>query len=116
MLHALGAASALCSSRGARVLGCAGVLETPQDDADQQPMRLPQVCGTTPCMLQGARKIYAAIKERLGIDYGETTPVGDDWLLQSSLPMASRQSAADSVVWLCHCDTCCIKLVQAAWN
>eukprot|EP00891_Asterochloris_glomerata_P003744 jgi/Astpho2/3744/Aster-04927 len=34
------------------------------------------VCGTTPCMLQGARKIYAAIKERLGIDYGETTQDG----------------------------------------
>ena len=60
-------------------LGCAGVPKTPQVDvADQQPVRLLQVCGTTPCMLQGARKIYAAIKERLGIDYGETTPVGDD--------------------------------------
>ena len=58
------------------------------DNADQQPVRLLQVCGTTPCMLQGARKIYAAIKERLGIDYGETTPVGDEWVLQSALPMA----------------------------
>ena len=61
------------------LLGSAGVPKTPQvDDADQQPVRLLQVCGTTPCMLQGARKIYAAIKERLGIDYGETTPVGED--------------------------------------
>lgn len=62
--------------------GCAGVLKMPRvDHADKQPVRLLQVCGTTPCMLQGARKIYAAIKERLGIDYGETTQVGDEWLL-----------------------------------
>ena len=63
-------------------VGCAGAPETPRVDyADKQPVRLLQVCGTTPCMLQGARKIYAAIKERLGIDYGETTQVGDEWLL-----------------------------------
>lgn len=34
------------------------------------------VCGTTPCMLQGAKGIYKALKEHLGIDYGQTTPVG----------------------------------------
>ena len=34
------------------------------------------VCGTTPCMLQGAKGIYAAIKGHLGVDYGETTPDG----------------------------------------
>ena len=33
------------------------------------------VCGTTPCMLQGAKGIYAALKEHLGVDYGQTTPV-----------------------------------------
>ena len=61
------------------VFGCAGVPDMPHvDHADQQPVRLLQVCGTTPCMLQGARKIYAAIKERLGIDYGETTQVCDE--------------------------------------
>lgn len=34
------------------------------------------VCGTTPCMLQGSKKIYGALKEHLGIDYGQTTPDG----------------------------------------
>lgn len=34
------------------------------------------VCGTTPCMLQGAKGIYAALKEQLGIDYGQTTSDG----------------------------------------
>ena len=33
------------------------------------------VCGTTPCMLQGAKGIYTALKEHLGVDYGQTTPV-----------------------------------------
>lgn len=33
------------------------------------------VCGTTPCMLCGARSIYQAIKDHLGVDYGQTTPV-----------------------------------------
>ncbi|KAL3145988.1 hypothetical protein ABBQ38_015348 [Trebouxia sp. C0009 RCD-2024] len=34
------------------------------------------VCGTTPCMLQGARKIYQTLKEHLGVDYGQTTEDG----------------------------------------
>jgi NADH dehydrogenase (ubiquinone) flavoprotein 2 len=34
------------------------------------------VCGTTPCMLQGAKGIYKALKDHLGIDYGQTTQVG----------------------------------------
>lgn len=34
------------------------------------------VCGTTPCMLQGAKGIYAALKQHLGIDYGQTTEDG----------------------------------------
>jgi NADH dehydrogenase (ubiquinone) flavoprotein 2 len=34
------------------------------------------VCGTTPCMLQGAKGIYSALKERLGVDYGATTADG----------------------------------------
>lgn len=34
------------------------------------------VCGTTPCMLQGAKGIYKALKDHLGIDYGQTTPDG----------------------------------------
>ena len=33
------------------------------------------VCGTTPCMLCGARGIYQALKQHLGIDYGQTTKV-----------------------------------------
>ena len=33
------------------------------------------VCGTTPCMLQGAKGIYKALKDHLGIDYGQTTTV-----------------------------------------
>lgn len=33
------------------------------------------VCGTTPCMLQGAKGIYKALKDHLGIDYGQTTQV-----------------------------------------
>jgi len=34
------------------------------------------VCGTTPCMLQGAKGIYKALKDHLAIDYGQTTPDG----------------------------------------
>ncbi|KAG7675148.1 hypothetical protein Ndes2526B_g08007 [Nannochloris sp. 'desiccata'] len=34
------------------------------------------VCGTTPCMLQGAKGIYKVLKEKLGVDYGQTTPDG----------------------------------------
>ena len=34
------------------------------------------VCGTTPCMLQGSKKIYGALKEALGVDYGQTTEDG----------------------------------------
>jgi NADH dehydrogenase (ubiquinone) flavoprotein 2 len=34
------------------------------------------VCGTTPCMLQGAKGIYKTLKEKLGVDYGQTTPDG----------------------------------------
>lgn len=33
------------------------------------------VCGTTPCMLQGAKGIYQAIQKHLGISYGQTTEV-----------------------------------------
>ena len=33
------------------------------------------VCGTTPCMLCGARSIYQAIKDHLGVEYGQTTQV-----------------------------------------
>jgi hypothetical protein len=33
------------------------------------------VCGTTPCMLNGARTIYKALSDHLGIGYGDTTPV-----------------------------------------
>ena len=33
------------------------------------------VCGTTPCMLQGARNIYETLKQHLGVDYGQTTAV-----------------------------------------
>jgi Thioredoxin-like [2Fe-2S] ferredoxin len=48
------------------------------------------VCGTTPCMLQGARGIYKALKEHLGVDYGETTAV---WLLHP-LPGVGRTPVA----------------------
>lgn len=34
------------------------------------------VCGTTPCMLQGSKGIHKALKEHLGIDYGQTTEDG----------------------------------------
>ena len=34
------------------------------------------VCGTTPCMLQGAKGIYKALKDKLGVDYGQTTTDG----------------------------------------
>jgi NADH dehydrogenase (ubiquinone) flavoprotein 2 len=34
------------------------------------------VCGTTPCMLQGSKKIYGALKEHLGVEYGQTTKDG----------------------------------------
>ncbi|KAL6771227.1 NUO5 [Auxenochlorella protothecoides x Auxenochlorella symbiontica] len=32
------------------------------------------VCGTTPCMLQGAKGIYEAVSRHLGVVYGQTTP------------------------------------------
>lgn len=35
-----------------------------------------QVCGTTPCMLQGSKKIRQAVVDRLGVDFGETTEDG----------------------------------------
>lgn len=34
------------------------------------------VCGTTPCMLQGSKKIRQAVIDRLGIDFGQTTEDG----------------------------------------
>lgn len=34
------------------------------------------VCGTTPCMLNGAREIYQTLKQHLGVDYGQTTADG----------------------------------------
>lgn len=41
------------------------------------------VCGTTPCMLCGARGVYQALKDHLGVDYGQTTKVrprlATDW-------------------------------------
>lgn len=35
-----------------------------------------QVCGTTPCRLQGAERIEAALREALGVEVGGTTPCG----------------------------------------
>ena len=35
-----------------------------------------QVCGTTPCLVRGADKIFAALEEHLGIHIGETTADG----------------------------------------
>ncbi len=35
-----------------------------------------QICGTTPCMLCGAKDITKACKSTLGIEYGETTDDG----------------------------------------
>ena len=35
-----------------------------------------QVCGTTPCWLRGSDQIFAAIREKLGIEIGETTADG----------------------------------------
>ena len=34
------------------------------------------VCGTTPCRLAGAEAVHAALVDRLGVDYGGTTPCG----------------------------------------
>jgi (2Fe-2S) ferredoxin len=35
-----------------------------------------QVCGTTPCRLNGAQNIMAALEKHLGIHLGQTTPCG----------------------------------------
>ncbi len=35
-----------------------------------------QICGTTPCMLCGARDIIKACEDKLGVKLGETTPDG----------------------------------------
>jgi len=40
------------------------------------------VCGTTPCMLCGSDDIFAAIKQELGIEIGETTKDGMFTLLE----------------------------------
>lgn len=37
---------------------------------------LVQVCGTTPCWLRGSDDVFAAIKEELGADKGDTTKDG----------------------------------------
>ena len=49
------------------------------------------VCGTTPCMLQGARKIYQTLKQHLGVDYGQTTAVN-----------SSESLLNDCCVWFLH--------------
>lgn len=41
-----------------------------------------QLCGTTPCMVNGSEDIKAAIEEELGIHAGETTPDGLFTLLE----------------------------------
>lgn len=41
-----------------------------------------QLCGTTPCMVNGSEDIKAAIEEELGIHSGETTPDGMFTLLE----------------------------------
>ena len=41
-----------------------------------------QVCRTTPCWLRGSDAIGTACKERLGIDYGETTKDGKFSLIE----------------------------------
>jgi NADH dehydrogenase (ubiquinone) flavoprotein 2 len=35
-----------------------------------------QVCGTTPCRLNGAQKVTEALEKHLGIHMGQTTPDG----------------------------------------
>ena len=45
------------------------------------------VCGTTPCMLQGAKGIYKTLKEHLGIDYGQTTPVSQQQQFSGTTPV-----------------------------
>jgi NADH dehydrogenase (ubiquinone) flavoprotein 2 len=35
-----------------------------------------QICGTTPCRLQGAQQIQAALEQHLGIHLGQTTSCG----------------------------------------
>ncbi len=57
------------------------------------------VCGTTPCMLQGAREIYQTIKQHLGVDYGQTTAVSK--FLQ--LVQHTQDNFLD-----CCCYQCCI--------
>ncbi len=41
-----------------------------------------QVCTTTPCWLRGSDEIYEACKEKLGIDFGETTKDKDFTLIE----------------------------------
>lgn len=65
------------------------------------------VCGTTPCMLCGSRTIYQAIKDHLGIDYGQTTKVR---LCGTCLEFASVHEHFDENVswlaagWLLHAE------------
>ena len=67
------------------------------------------VCGTTPCMLQGARDIYEAIKSHLGVDYGQTTEVHTD--LQTAC--MSSASAAYNVLSV-PADVCALTVPSTA--
>ena len=61
------------------------------------------VCGTTPCMLCGARSLSAAIRDHLGIDYGQTTPVHTlhPHIARMLLVLNSHLSHLDPDVYAC---------------
>jgi (2Fe-2S) ferredoxin len=69
------------------------------------------VCGTTPCMLQGAKGIYKALKEHLGIDYGQTTPVSSGPHVQriraGKQPGGSRWKAQEQAHGIGQAYLCC---------
>lgn len=58
------------------------------------------VCGTTPCMLQGARKIYQTLKEHLGVDYGQTTEVSSSACLYAAHPSVLSVSPCSCICGL----------------
>jgi len=55
------------------------------------------VCGTTPCMLQGARDIYQTLKQHLEVDYGQTTAVGSPDLLNDCCALFLHEHLQTSV-------------------
>jgi NADH-quinone oxidoreductase subunit E len=53
-----------------------------------------KVCATLPCALAGCRELIAALKEKLGVDVGQTTPDGKFTLSKTECVAACTEAPA----------------------